>query len=328
MQPQRSRLALAYIFDVVFTSHLNGILHQGLLHTGRTSDNFVYTCIHLFPETRYATHRCRTDFLDGHLNILRTEVDVQFCTYTQAPATPSTFEHVSERQEIDDHIVFTQTRETFTVRIHHRFVSSVAQHHTLAFTGGTTGIKNVHQIFCIRFSCTLIYFRLMLTAFAHRQEIIHINGRFIARIKLHIFVEHYNLLQGRAQSHDTKSHIVLLLFTYKQVTDLGIFQDIVHLSFRTGSIQRHCYGTYAKSTEVHEQRFRLVLSKHTDIFLYPHSQFNQGIRYSSHCFRELVPSCRNPCIRLIITMFQRNSITIFLSLLVNQDRKTSLTHSI
>ena len=312
----------------MFTTHLYGILHQRLLHAGSPIDYFGHTCIYLFPETRNATHGCRSYFLDGHLDVLRTEVDVQFCTYTQTPATPSTFEYVSERQEIDNDIVFTQTRETFAMCIHHRFVSGMAQHHTLAFAGGTTRIKDVHQVFCIRFRSTLVHFCLMLTVLAHRQEIVHVDSRFIACVKLHIAVEHHNLLQCRAQSHHTESHIVLLLFPYKQVADLRIFQNIMHLSFRAGSIQRHSYSTYAKSTEVHKQGFRLVLSKHTDVFLYSHSQFNQCIRDNSNCFRELVPCSRNPCIRLIITMFQRDSITIFLSLLVNQDRKTSLTHSI
>ena len=252
VQPHRRSLSLTNIFHIMFTTHLDGIQHQRLLHTRCTVDDFLHSGIHLFPETGHATHSRRTHFLDSHLDVLRTEIDIQLSTHTQTPAAPGTFKHMRKRQEIDDHIVFTQTRETLAVCIHHRFITCMTQHHTLAFAGRATGIKDIHQVFRIRFGGTLVHFRLMLTILAHRQEIIEIDGRLVLRFEFHIAVEHNDLFQRSTQCHHTESHIILLLFAYKEIADAGIFQDIMDLSFRTGGIKRNCHRADAERTEIHE----------------------------------------------------------------------------
>ena len=302
----------------MLATHFNGFLHQCFLYACCTVDYFVYTGIYFFPETRHTTHYCRTYFLDSHLNILRTKVDVHFSTYTQAPATECTFEYMGKRQEVDNYVVFTESRESIDMSFHYRFVTSMAQHHTLAFTSSSTGIKNIHQIFFFRLGCTLVYFRLMFTILTQSQEIVHVNGSLVIGIELHLAVEHDDLFQRLAQRHHSIGHIVLLLFAHKQETNLRIFQNIMHLSFRAGSIQRNSYRTHTKRTEVYKQRFRLVLCKHTDVFLRLYAQFNQGVRNLGYRFRELVPRSRDPCSRFIVTVFQCSFFAILLCLAMYQ----------
>ena len=176
VQPHRRCQSLTYIVHIVFTSYLDGILHQCLLNACRFVYHFVYTGIYLFPETRHTTHGSWSYFLDSHLDILRTEIDVQFCSHAKTPATPGTFKHMGKRQEVDNHITLSQSWEAFAMGIHYRFITSMTQHHPFAFAGSTTGIKNVHQIFFLRFGCTLVHFCLMQTILAQCQEIIEING--------------------------------------------------------------------------------------------------------------------------------------------------------
>ena len=198
VQPHWWSLTLAYIVHIVFTTYLDSILHQCLLHTCSTSYHFIYAGIHLFPESRNATHYCRTHFLDGHLDVLRAKVDIHFSTYAQAPTTKSTFKDMGKRQEVDDYIIFIEIRKTFHMGIHHRFITGMIQHYPLAFSGSTTRIEDIHQILLLRFGRTLVHFCLMLTLLALRQEFIKIDGRFIPCIQLHFTIEYHNLLQGRA----------------------------------------------------------------------------------------------------------------------------------
>ena len=149
VQPHWWSLTLAHIVHIVFTANLDSILHQCLFYTGSTSYHFIHAGIYLFPESRNATHHCRTHFLDGHLNVLWTKIDIHFSTYAQAPATERTFKNMGKRQEVDDYIIFVEIRETFHMGIHHRFITGMIQHYPLAFSGSTTRIEDVHQIFLL-----------------------------------------------------------------------------------------------------------------------------------------------------------------------------------
>ena len=70
------------------------------------------------------------------------------------------------------------------------------------------------------------------------------------RRNMHQRVKDNDTLQGRTQREDATCLVVLLLFTNKQETDLGIVDHELYLLFRRGSIERNGDGTNTPGTEV------------------------------------------------------------------------------
>ena len=106
---------------------------------------------------------------------------------------------------------------------------------------------------------------------AQFQKVIKINGSLVPLITFYILVENYNLFQLASQLHNPERHIILQLFTYKDITYFGITYHIMYLRLGTGSIKWYSNSPYPKSSKVHIQTFRFILRKNCYIFLYAYT---------------------------------------------------------
>ena len=146
VQYRRRSQPFVHIFQIMFTPHFNSIQHQLLFQSGCLIDFFLHAGIHFLPETGNTAHSRRTDLLYCLLDISRTQVDRQSTPHRKTPASPCTLKHMSKRKEIHNYILITQLRETFIVCRNGRLIARMMQHHPLAVSGCSTGIKNIGKI--------------------------------------------------------------------------------------------------------------------------------------------------------------------------------------
>ena len=83
--------------------------------------------------------------------------------------------------------------------------------------------------------------------------------------------------------------VVLFLLAHKQHPYLGIVDHELYLLLTAGGIERNNDRTHAKSTEVGIEIWKSILRKHTNIFLYPDTYVEQGVGYTAHLGRKLIP---------------------------------------
>ena len=105
----RRCLPIHQIGNVMLLTHFQSIQHQPSLQSRCFIDFCLDSSIHFFPKTRNTTHSGRTDFLDGLLYILRTQVDTQSTSFIDAIIAPCTLENMGKRKKVHHHIRFSQS---------------------------------------------------------------------------------------------------------------------------------------------------------------------------------------------------------------------------
>ena len=194
MEHHGRRLAQAQIVQVVRPSSLDGIQHHGPFQARLLFDALVYPLIYLLPKTGYAAHGCRTNLLDGGLNILRTQIDAHLRPPLQADIRPATLEDVRQRQKVHRHILIGELRDTNLVRAECLQVVVVHQQYTLRLACSTRRIKYVADVLISHFRTAALRLSPMCECLALLQEFAEVNGGAVARITLDGRVEYDNLL--------------------------------------------------------------------------------------------------------------------------------------
>ena len=99
MQHQGRILPLTHVLQVVFPAHLDGIENHGFPHPRLLGNALLHALIDFLPKTRNTAHHRRTHLLNGHLYILRMQVDANLHTTLNANIRPAPFKHMRQRQE-------------------------------------------------------------------------------------------------------------------------------------------------------------------------------------------------------------------------------------
>ena len=225
---------------------------------------------------------------------------------------------MGKRKEIHNHVFFAQRNGMFMgtkgCQIH-----SVSHHHTLAQSRSATGIEDTSQVILIIFSSTVLHLCLMLQGFAQLQKLIKIQAHLILCILHHGRIKDYQFGQMVAYLQHTISRVILILFAHKNITDVGIAHNILHLHLTAGSIKRNRSCTNAVCTKIYIQTLGHVLGKDCHVFLHPHTQFQQSITYLANVLRKLIPGNGIPFAQRIIAEQQGCPLSVMCSLIMYQD---------
>ena len=140
MKHQGRRFSFTQVIYVVYLTYTDSIEHQRFLYTGSFGYFLLYTGINFLPETRYATHQSRTNFLNRHLNIHRTEVDAYLYSLMDTEITPSLLEHMSQWQEVHRHIFVRHIHQTNIMNAESFKEARVMQHDSFGLSRRTGSI--------------------------------------------------------------------------------------------------------------------------------------------------------------------------------------------
>jgi len=266
-QHQGRCLAQAHIVQVVFSSHLEGVEHQGASQRAFVGDTFVHALVDFLPEARHAAHHRGTHLAEGLLHLGRAQVDAYQGAPVQAEVSPCLFEDMCQGQEVERHVVVGQGAEQVVVHAENLVVVAVAQHDALGLAGGARGVENVHQVMFVYAGRPFIHQRLVGQPFAQLQKLVPIEGSQVARVFANRAVEDNHLFQRLAVAEHREGGIVLELFADEQVAYAGVVDDVLHLQGRTGGIERDSDGAVGKGGKVCIEAFGLVLREDAYVLL-------------------------------------------------------------
>ena len=336
-------LAATQVFNIVFLADSQGAFKQFPLHTASILYLRLDSHIHLLPETWNRRHTGRMRLSHRLLNLSRIGVDDELCTFRQRQISPSAFEDMGERQEVDDAVVLSYWH-ILVVGDHRCMILSVGKHHTLRVACGTTRIEDITQVFLIGLSPQFFHLRLswqigfdalqirsignlIHIALSQFQEILKINGIRIMRTDAHTRIKNNDAVECRTQREDAVCLVVLLLLAYKQHLDTSIMNHILDLLLRAGGVERNGYNSHAIGSEVCVQILEAVLGEDRNRLLRFQSHVEQSIGNLLHAYRELVPRHSTPFFTTKMAEGQCRTGTVFLRLFMNQYRKvTSCLH--
>ena len=307
--------------------YLKGIEHHGTLQASLLTDTLLHALVNFLPKTGNTAHHRGADLLDGHLDVLWTEINTDLSAALQADIGPAAFEDVRQRQEVHRNVFVRQRRDTDFVRTEGFHVVVVHQHDAFWFACRARSVQNVGNVAVGHFCCAFLYFGFVRQPLAQCKELVEVDGhRLVAGVFLHLAVEDDNLLERRTHAEHTDGGVVLKLFANEEVTDAGIVDDILRLCRRTGGIKRDGDSTVGIGAEVHVKTFGFVLREDADVFLNFHTQRQQGIGHLAHCLREFVPGDSVPLCFFIVPVFQGYFISILLRLAVYHDGQMMISH--
>src|SRR5574344_328987 len=129
-------------------------------------------------------------------------------------------------------------------------IISIRQHYTLTFASGTTGIQNISQIVFIGLTTQFFNLRLFCKILTQLNKVFEHHRIRIMAADTYIIVVNDDPFEGWTKGKYTVSLIILLLLAYEQITDMGIIDNILHLSLTACSIKRYCYCPNSECAEI------------------------------------------------------------------------------
>ena len=217
--------------------------HVGLVNL------FLNTHINFLPETGNGRHTGGVRITHGLLYILRMGINDHTCSGIQTQNGPTTFEYMRVGQEIHNTVILVY-RHALGIGHNSGIELSVRKDNALRIACRTTGIENVGNIIEGGFLLKLIHFRLTRKILSQFQEVAEIDGIRIVGRDVHHGVEDDDTLQGRTQRENATSLVILVLFTDKEIANLGVVDHKLNLLLRTGGIEGDSDSTDTPCTEI------------------------------------------------------------------------------
>ena len=217
-----------------------------------------HTHIHLLPEARHSRHTRGMRLTHGLLYLHRVSVHDETCTCIQTQHSPTTLEDVCIGQEVHDAVILID-RHTLAIGNYGGIKLSVGQNNTFRITCCTTGIENIGDIIEGSFLLQPFHLNLSGQILTQLDEIAEINSIRIICRDLNQRVEHDDTLQRRTERKDATGFVVLVLFTHKEETYLGIVDHKLYLLLRRSGIERNGHSTNTPGSKVTLDILRRVL---------------------------------------------------------------------
>ena len=109
----------------------------------------------------------------------------------------------------------------------------MSEYNALAFAGCSAGIEYVTNIFIACLCPAFFHFRLAWQFFAKLQEVFKEDGMWVVITYAFDRIEDVNALQRRAKWEYAVCFVILFLFAYKDVTNVGVLYHVLYLLFGT-----------------------------------------------------------------------------------------------
>ena len=226
--------------------------------------------------------------LEGLQHIGRSEVDAQGTSLGDAPVTPGPLKYVGKRQEIEDDILVCQGKYGVLVEddgLEHE----MRQHDALTHPRRTAGIEDVGQVGLLQFRRALLYLLRVRITLPHPDEFAEIDADLVLRVLHHGLVRDDKALHRGTHHHDAESHVVLVLLSHEDITDVGVVDHVLHLKFAAGGIEGDADGPDGIAPEIDIEILHHVLREHGHVFLYAHAPCQEGIGHGTYLGGKLVP---------------------------------------
>ena len=288
LQPDGRHKPAHAILDIVLLANFQGVEHEVALYGAAGVYLLLHTGIDLLPETRNCRHAGGVHLKHGLQHVLRAQVHCQRGTEADAEIAPCPLENVGEGQEVQYHILVGEWQRAY-VGTESEGVLAMGLHNALRQSGRAARIEYVGKVVGLQLVGTLLHLFIMGQPLAHFQEFIEVNAGIVLCVALYRTVEDYELAQVGFNLHHAQSSVVLILFTHKDIADVGIGNHVTHLGLTAGGIEGYRHGSYGIGSEVAEQTFGLVLGEDCNLFLNLDTQFQHGVTYELNGFRELIP---------------------------------------
>ena len=173
--------------------------------------------------------------------------------------TPRFLEYVRQWQEVHRYILIRHCRQAVVMCMELFQIAGMMQHDPFRFARCSGRIKDIRQIIVRSAFRTCFHRIIMRESLPHCHKFIKVDRRYITRVFHHRTVKDNQLLQGRTETENAESSIILKLFPHKKVTNLRIIADVLRLRRRTGRIQRNGNSAIGKCTKVNIEPFGLIL---------------------------------------------------------------------
>ena len=150
------------------------------------------------------------------------------------------------------------------------------------------------------------------------EEVGEIDRKVVFGVLLHFRVENDDALQRPGDGDDAERRVILLLLSDEEEADVRVVQHLGHLCAAAGGIEGDGDHSDAVGSEIDEVCFRFVLGEDSDVLLHLHPGVEQGERDVFHFLGKGVPRDVHPFVKVIVTVTQCRSVSIFLCLCGNQ----------
>ena len=279
---------MTQIVDIMLFAYGQSMQEQLALHRAGIVHSFLHPGVNLLPKSWNRRHTRGMCLAHRLLNLSRIGIDDELCTLRKREIRPRSLEDMGERQKADHPICFAHVH-AFVVGLQGSVILTVSEHYPFAIACGAAGVENIAQILLIGLGPELFHLALTWQMFAQFQEIVEVKSVRIVRTDAHTAVENDDAFQRMAKGEDAMSLVILLLFSYKEESDLSIVHHILQLLFAAGGIKGDRHGPNAIRTEVGIEIMNAVLREDADVFLGFNAEVEQGIAHLFYSGRKLIP---------------------------------------
>ena len=130
--------------------------------------------------------------------------------------TPCFLKHVCLGEEVHRYILIRHCRQAVVMCMELFQIAGMMQHDPFRFAGCSGRIKDIRQII-VRSAFRPCFHRIIMReSLPHCHKFIKVDRRYITRVFHHRTVKDNQLLQGRTETENTESSIILKLFPHKR----------------------------------------------------------------------------------------------------------------